>query len=457
MTTVYGREVTALPETVEREREAMAMFSLLRQFEAAERLPSDELRARQFAQLHRLLGHAIQHSVYYKEALPAAGFDPRRPLDEATWSRIPVMDRALAQTRAADLACASLPPGHVRASPTKTSGTTGHPVVVQQTSLTARIWSAQTVRSHLWHGRDFSGVLGAIRHPESGKADYPEGLTSASWGLAARLFRTGPAYLLDVRSQVDEQIEWLWRRRPDYLLTYPGNLADLLRACRFDPKPLPPLKGVITVTGAVWPELRAECRSLLGVPIADMYTCEELGYLALQCPEFEHHHATAESVLLEVLDEDGRPVPSGGIGRVVATPLHNFAMPLLRYALGDEAEVGAPCACGRSLLVLRHIVGRQRNRVTLPGGRRGWPKFDETAGVGRIAPVAQFKVMQHALDDVEFVAVTHRPLTPDEEAEIVPAVRKMLGHPFPVRFTYVERIPRGGRGKYEPFENRIAG
>jgi phenylacetate-CoA ligase len=433
------------------------MHSLLRKFEAAERLSPDGLRARQFAQLHRLLSHAIQHSAYYKETLAAAGFDPLKPLDEATWSRIPVMDRALAQKRAADLVCASVPPGHGRAPPTKSSGTTGHPVVVQQTIRAAQIWQAQTVRNHLWHRRDFTGVLGAIRTQATHEGDYPEGRTAKSWGPAARLFRTGPAYLLNIRSQIDEQIEWLGRRRPDYLLTYPCNLADLLRAWRFDMARIPPLKGVITITGPVWPELRAECRSLLGVSLADMYSCEELGHLALQCPEFEHHHVTAESVFLEVLDEDGRPVPPGGTGRVVATPMHNFAMPLVRYALGDEAEVGDPCACGRSLPVLRRVIGRQRNRVTLPAGRRGWPKFGETAGVGQIAPVVQFKVVQHALDDVEFVAVTHRPLTQAEEAEIVPAVQSMLGHPFAVRFTYLDEIPRGGRGKYEPFENRIAG
>jgi phenylacetate-CoA ligase len=188
-----------------------------------------------------------------------------------------------------------------------------------------------------------------------------------------------------------------------------------------------------------------------------MYTCEELGYLALQCPDFEHHHVTAESVFLEVLDEKGRPVPAGGTGRVVATAMHNFAMPLVRYALGDEAEPGEPCACGRGLPVLRRIIGRQRNRVALPGGRRGWPKYGEAAGIGLTTPVVQFKVVQHALDDVEFVAVTHRPPTRAEEAEIVPAVQKMLGHPFPVRFTYVEQMPRGGRGKYEPFENRMLG
>jgi phenylacetate-CoA ligase len=54
----------------------------------------------------------------------------------------------------------------------------------------------------------------------------------------------------------------------------------------------------------------------------------------------------------------------------VVTPLHNFAMPLIRYAIGDYAEAGPPCACGRGLPVLARILGRARNLLTLPHGER---------------------------------------------------------------------------------------
>jgi phenylacetate-CoA ligase len=59
-----------------------------------------------------------------------------------------------------------------------------------------------------------------------------------------------------------------------------------------------------------------------------------------------------------VLDQRGNPRGPGEVGRVVVTPLNNFAMPLIRYELGDTAEVGAPCACGRGLPVLTRILDR---------------------------------------------------------------------------------------------------
>jgi phenylacetate-CoA ligase len=73
-------------------------------------------------------------------------------------------------------------------------------------------------------------------------------------------------------------------------------------------------------------------------------------------------------VLVEILDAQGRPCRPGEIGRVVATPLHNVAMPLLRYELDDYAEVGQACACGRGLPVIRRILGRRQNMLRLPDG-----------------------------------------------------------------------------------------
>jgi phenylacetate-CoA ligase len=88
-----------------------------------------------------------------------------------------------------------------------------------------------------------------------------------------------------------------------------------------------------------------------------MYSANETGYLALQCPLSGHYHVQSETVLVEVLDEVGRACRPGETGAVVVTPLQNFAMPLLRYSLGDFAEVGSPCACGRHLPVLKEILG----------------------------------------------------------------------------------------------------
>jgi hypothetical protein len=71
------------------------------------------------------------------------------------------------------------------------------------------------------------------------------------------------------------------------------------------------------------------------------------------------------------------------------------------------------------------------------------------------APVAQFQVVQHALDHLEMRVVPTRPFTPDDERRISASVIGRLGHPFRITFSYLEEIPRGPGGKFEDFRSEI--
>jgi phenylacetate-CoA ligase len=110
-----------------------------------------------------------------------------------------------------------------------------------------------------------------------------------------------------------------------------------------------------------------------------------------------------------VLGEDGAPY-SPKIGRVVITDLHNFAMPLIRYAIGDYAEVGEPCSAGRGLPSLRAVLGRRRNMIVFPDGRRHWP-LTGFHRFGDVAPIRQYQFVQHTREHIEVRLVADRPLS----------------------------------------------
>jgi phenylacetate-CoA ligase len=137
------------------------------------------------------------------------------------------------------------------------------------------------------------------------------------------------------------------------------------------------------------------------------------------------------------------------------TSLHNFAMPLLRYDLGDFATVGGPCPCGRTLPTLEGILGRTRNMMRLPGGRAAWPGFPMDTLV-KLEAVREMKMIQHSLEEIELQMVLARALSPDEETTLADAVRRRLRHPFQVRLSAVDRIERGAGHKQEDFECRVA-
>ena len=193
---------------------------------------------------------------------------------------------------------------------------------------------------------------------------------------------------------------------------------------------------------------------MLGAKLIDLYSSQEVGNIAMQCPDHDHYHIQSESSLVEILNDAGEPCKPGEAGRVVVTNLHNWAMPLLRYEIRDYAVVGEPCDCGRSLPVLKRILGRERNMVRLPNGEQRWPTgFLKCA---EIAPIRQFQFVQTRIDCIEGKLVTERPLSKEEEAALRSTLHETFGYPFELVFERVDAIPRKPNGKFEEFSCAIA-
>ena len=178
------------------------------------------------------------------------------------------------------------------------------------------------------------------------------------------IVRTGPAYTLSIHSTTDQQAAWLQRCNPEYLLTYPSNVMALMQHSQQHGWRLNK-RARCTFGEIVEPHVRAACQRIWNVPLVDMYSSQEVGYIALECPDRDAYHVQCENVLVEVVDEAGHACQPGEIGRLLVTTLHNFAMPLIRYDIGDYAEVGEACECGRGLPVLKRIVGRPTQYVDL--------------------------------------------------------------------------------------------
>lgn len=435
---------------------AESLRALLAQFSRSEWLPAEAIEEQQLEQLNGLLAHAFNHVPIYRVGLQQAGWMPGARLTRELWGRIPVLERAEVQQRGHELRSAVVPQAHGFIGKVATSGSTGMPIEVFKTDLTQLYWQAVTLRDHAWHARDFGGTLAGIRWYPDGVAAYPEGLRLPDWGPpVATVAQSGPSCGLSVTASTGQQAEWLARMQPDYLVVFPSLLPDLIRECAAQGITLSRLRQVRTVGECLDDATRALCRKRWGVPVQDVYSAHEVGYIALECPQHEHYHIQSECARVEVLDAAGRACRPGEIGRVVVTPLHNYAMPLVRYALGDYAEVGAPCPCGRGLPVLRRILGRQRNMLTLPDGGRVWPRLSELK-YNEVLPVTQFQMAQKELTRLEVRLVALRRGTPEEERRLRSIIVERLGYPFEVAFAYPSHIPRSAGGKFEDFQSELA-
>jgi len=431
---------------------AARLLALLWQFRQTAHWPPDVLVQHQLRQLTLIVDHALRTVPFYRERLGAAGWRSGDTLTLARLRELPRLTRRDIQDAGSALRSSDIPQQFGAVHESHSSGSTGQPVVVFRTALDTLLWQANTLRDHEWHGRDLSLKFAAIRALAKGAADPPHGAMSSSWGAASgAICTTGPSALLSLDADVSTQITWIKNHAPGYLLTYPGNLAALLENFAQSKERLPGLRAVLTVAETVAPALRTACRDVLGVNIEDVYSSQELGYIALQCPASGQYHIMAESVLVEVLDAAGNPCAVGETGRLVISSLHNYATPLIRYELRDYATVGKPCSCGCTLPTLASINGRERNMVWLPDGNRRWPVLG-LLPYREAAPVRQFQMIQRSLQAVEVRLVCDRALTPGEEAQLGEKIRVELGYPFELRFAYYEReLPRAANGKFEEF------
>ncbi len=425
---------------------AAAVLALLYQLDKSQWLAPHALLQRQLGQLHLLLRHARESVPYYRERMPSLeGVALTTP---TTLAALPILRRRDLLERYEDLKSAAPPPEHGPLAEARTSGSTGAPVRLLKTQVQQLVWSACTLREHRWHGRDLDATLAVIRMAATKQGE--------NWGAATHgVAQTGRAHVLDVRSDIEAQLAWLERVRPAYLLTYPSNAAALAAFALERGRRLPGLREVRTLGELLPPETRELCRQAWGVPLTDFYSAEEVGYIALQCPQTQHYHVQSESLLVEVLDEHGAPAAQGETGRLVITDLHNFAMPLIRYEIGDYAEVAGACPCGRGLPALRRIVGRVRNMLVAPDGRSYWPTFGQRAYLD-VAPVVQHQFAQTARDHVEARFVLRSPLTPAQESALRQLILAKLPAGIGVSVVQVPALSRSAGGKYEDFVSEIA-
>jgi phenylacetate-CoA ligase len=418
-----------------------ALAALVFELDRTQWLGGEEIAAGQSRQLARLARHFAAHSPHFRERLAKAGVGADQ-LDVARLAELAPLTRREVQAAGEALNC-PLPPAHRPIRFGQTSGSTGEPVRIAKGTMCDLLWLAMSVRWHLWQEPDPMARRAVVRVLVTRGR-----LERADWGGGmAALFDTGPLIVLSGELDLAEQAKHHAEFAPQSLLVYPSTLAGLIDTM----SPWSGLERIRTIGETLFPSLRTAAEAHFGVPAKDCYSSEEAGYIAVECPESGLYHVMSEGLVVEVVDEQARPCRPGETGRVLVTDLHNYAMPMIRYEIGDHAEVGGPCRCGRGLPMLARILGRERNLVMKPDGTTAWPvtgyrRFRE------IAPVAQFQFVQKSLEEIEVRLVVEPPLDATQEAALTALIQESLGYPFRLTFAYFERrLPRGANGKFEEF------
>jgi phenylacetate-CoA ligase len=407
----------------------------------AELLAPDELAAYRAPFVSKLLAHARQNVDFYRGRF---GFDINSPDEIAThWSQIPILTRADAVKHRLSLLSARTPAEAGPITEKETSGSTGMPLRYRATAAFDDVNCALTERMFRRWRVDGNKALAQIAQSRPGPSR--QGETSCGWHTARP---KGIKYSLAHFFDVDTQLDWLLARKPAYLASFPGIIKELATTTlrrgvrlKFD--------LVFSVGAVLDAETREVCRSAFGAKISDSYGAQEGGHIAVECPDCGEYHLSADTSVVEILRDDGSPATDGEVGRVVVTPLHNYAMPLIRYELGDFAEVGAAGPlCARKLPRLRRILGRSRNLFRFRDGTSRWP-IATGFNLSDYIRLTQFQVVQTDFDTIEIRYVPDGSPGPVDLAGLTERVRWILAQPVNVTVHPVERIQRAANGKYE--------
>jgi phenylacetate-CoA ligase len=167
-------------------------------------------------------------------------------------------------------------------------------------------------------------------------------------------------------------------------------------------------------------------------------------------------HVADDSVLVEVARDDGSPAGPGETGEVVATALHSFAMPFIRYRLGDIVTRGpARCPCGAPFSTIRAIRGRMVDCFSLPGGRTIHP-YELVLPLMRRPWIRQYQLLQETTERIVLRLVAAPSPPPADLVEIEAIARDCLGPGVEFAVALVPEIPLESTGKLRPSRSLVS-
>jgi phenylacetate-CoA ligase len=397
-----------------------------------EYLPADQMLTLQKAELDRLMRFASTHVPHYRKHDPAELTTKdqvrERPEDflADTCSR-----RALI--------------------PWQTSGTTGKPLTIfYSRDAMQKMWAFVELY------RNTAGVTKNDRRGQfTGRMIVPPEQPTTKrtfWrrDLANYTLLLSTVHLLP--ENLPHYAAALERFRPAYLSGYPSAMYVLAQYYRQSGRCAPQLMAALTSAETLLDHQRHAIEEAFATRVFDQYGQAEMQSFWYEC-EAGRMHAHPLAGTTEILRPDATPAAPGEMGEIVLTGLVNYAMPLIRYRVGDTARFAiGPCPCGRGMPVIEEIGGRLDDLVYTR--ERGF--------LGRLDPVLkgihniiESQIEQKSLDVLHVRFVPAPRFTAEDLHVLENNLRARVGRGIHLEFECTDRIPRSANGKFRFVISRL--
>ena len=399
--------------------------------------PRAEILAFQNERLERLLRHAYQTTSYYRELLKVESPD---------MSQIPPLEKKNIREQVEHL-CSEAFPKAQRLKNT-TGGSTGAPLTFYQDR---NYWNQRNLSVYYfdrWAGWDFGerqliiwGALSDIGTDRDWKHQLNNFWRNQYW---LNGFHLTDATMRTAFQRMD-------RFHPQTILAYPSSLhqfATFLSETGMTPKWN--LKGIITSAEMLHSHYRSLTETVFGTRIYNRYGGREVGLIAMECIA-GRMHINCRDLYLEIDSPNPYTIP----GDILITQLNNYAMPFIRYRIGDIGRLSDEmCPCGNQLPILAELLGRStatfRTRIgTLIHGGYFTQQFYDVVGV------SQFQLIQETLEHCVLKLVINAQWRETTRCHLIQKIQEALGADVIVTVKFVEEIPLPASGKREFTISRV--
>jgi phenylacetate-CoA ligase len=393
---------------------------------------TEGLRRYQLHRLQALVQHAYNHVPYYRRLFDRQGLEPRHIQTLQDLEKIPLTSRAdLQNAPAHEIVARGYDPDKLLVH--RTGGSTGEPLSIRRTWFEDRLLQAYRLRILFRLGMRATDRRAAV--------------------VTRRLDHT-PAYMRSGLLRYEE-IHCLWpperiiaalrNIQPHVLRGFPSTLAWLAGCLTDRDRERIHPRFITTDSEMLTEDMREQISQGFRAPVIDFYDSHEFNMIAWQRPSTGIYQLSEASVISEVL-RGGRPAEPGDEGEFVGTSLHSWAMPFLRFRLGDLVTRGAGSTLSR-------VQGRLVDRFLLPDGASIHPYVLVNPLVNQAPWIRQFQLIQEREDTilVKLVPLPGQPPGREAVAAIEKVLAARLGAGVRLETRIVDRIPPEPNGKFRPY------
>ena len=393
-------------------------------------------------QLKKIINHAYNTTVYYKELFDRNGLKPSDILTQEDLHKIPVLTKEDINNNFNQLISnkfkkENLIHGH-------TSGTTGTPLDVLWDKNTCEFTNALDWRQKNWAGVEYGGKIALIlgrtvvpikkEKPPFWQMDY---IHNQLWLSAFHLTDT----------KLKFYFQKLKKFSPAAIEGYPSTVYILARYLN-DRNITFPLKSVLTSSETLYPLQREAIERAFSCKVFDFFGMAERVLFATECEAHTSAHLNFEYGLTEIIDENGKTLEHGQTGIIVSTSLQNMGMPLIRYKTSDISAIKKEkCACGRDMPLLEKVSTKAEDIIICPDGRLISPSV-LTHPFKPMHNIDKSQIIQEDLNHITIKIVKKPEFTNKDEQTLLDGFQPRVGNEIKVSIEYVDFIERTSSGKF---------